>query len=220
MLSDYRAFRGCAGMLIPSAKRIELVRWEILMHRRKRAREASIGRSKADQNSHLPLWSIHQCACSAGLTGRPRLSPIMRCAAIVASFIGTMFSVTGCTASADPLTDSSTIEDGRHINALVQTLDTAVVLVYDPSQCLACVGYLGEWMRLAGENRLDLHLVLSRRPLPVEDKQLTMARLHPDGFLRAPPRDMVTPRVYVFVRGVPVDSAFGLSGQSVLLKKF
>lgn len=97
--------------------------------------------------------------------------------------------------------------------------DTAVVLVYAPSQCFTCDGELSRWSSLSGERGWRMHLLLTAEPSAGEREQLRLFRVQPSGVLQDAPARVETPRVYWFAGGTPVDSAVGSAAEHRLLAK-
>jgi hypothetical protein len=99
--------------------------------------------------------------------------------------------------------------------------DTAVVLVYAPSDCFSCDAALAGWTRLSRDRGWQMHLFLTAAPSNGERDQLRLFRLDPAGVLRnAGTRSTLgTPRVYRFDGEVLIDSAVGSASQQVLLSR-
>lgn len=112
------------------------------------------------------------------------------------------------------------IENGKAVAALLPAAgDTAVVLVYAPSQCFSCDGELSRWVGLSRERGWQVRLLLTREPSPGERDQLRLFRLQPAGVLQGPAARLKTPRVYRFAGHLPVDSAVGSPAEHGLLAK-
>jgi hypothetical protein len=95
--------------------------------------------------------------------------------------------------------------------------DTAVLLVYAPSQCFTCDGELSKWMSVSRDRGWRVHLFLTAEPSPGERDQLRLFRLEPAGVLQGPITDLETPRVYRFAGKTLVDTAVGTPAQNGLL---
>lgn len=130
-------------------------------------------------------------------------------------------ALTACEARrSDPLpVHQWVLEEGRTVRSFLTTTgDTAVVLVYAPSDCFTCDGELAGWSKLAGERGWEMHLFLTGTPSTGERDQLRLFRIRPAGVLADPGHSaLATPRVYRFDGQVPIDSAVGSASQAALL---
>jgi hypothetical protein len=130
--------------------------------------------------------------------------------------------IAGCAegTSGVPPVSEWVLDGGRPIsNVLPAQGDTAVLLVYAPSQCFTCDGELSRWAALSGERGWRMHLLLTAEPSAGERDQLRLFRLKPSGVLQGVPAGLETPRVYWFAAGTPVDSAVGSPAEHRLLAK-
>lgn len=98
------------------------------------------------------------------------------------------------------------LESGRSLGDLVGIADTAVVLVYDPSDCFACSSVLGRWLDAKRRSPDRVFLVFTRSPQNIERDQLRLYRIQPDGILshRRSGGGITTPAAVVLWRGVVV----------------
>lgn len=97
--------------------------------------------------------------------------------------------------------------------------DTAVLLVYAPSQCFTCDGELSRWMAISRDRGWRVHLLLTAQPSAGERDQLRLFRLEPAGVLKGAAARVTTPRVYRFAGPVLVDSAVGSPAENGLLSR-
>ncbi len=112
------------------------------------------------------------------------------------------------------------IDGDRAVRTLLSAQsDTAVLLVYAPSQCFSCDGELSKWMVISRDRGWQVHLLLTGEPSAGERDQLRLFRLKPSGVLQDVPARLETPRVYWFAAGTPVDSAVGSPAEHRLLTK-
>lgn len=85
-----------------------------------------------------------------------------------------------------------------------------MILVVDPTDCLACGFKIGVWQLWEhAAPRRRLAVVLTRLPNDNEQRALRFARIDPAGILDTPHRGLDTPRVYRYQGSALVDSAVG-----------
>jgi len=104
---------------------------------------------------------------------------------------------------------SSALEDGRTVKALIGTTARTVVLVYEPSDCVACGTPVGVWLEWGRHSQTPVLLLLTRRPTALEAKQLQLARIAPAGVVKIESGAPATPSGYLVSNGVVQDSALG-----------
>ena len=112
------------------------------------------------------------------------------------------------------------LTDGRVVADLLDSTARSVVLVYSPSDCLACGGVLIRWLQASRDLDLEVNLLLTSKPSAAESVPFAFLRLDVAGFL-APngPAPATTPASYLF-RGMQLaDSAFDPRSQLLLIDK-
>lgn len=118
-----------------------------------------------------------------------------------------------------PSLDKIPIVEGGTVGSLVAQTDSVVLLVYDPQDSFTCSSVLARWMVLKRHQQKSVFLVFTREPTAVEQRQLAVYRIKPDGFLA--PREwnsaLRTPAEYLFVNGRVAHSQVGIRTSSVLL---
>ena len=85
------------------------------------------------------------------------------------------------------------IVSGGTVASLVAASDTAVVLIYKPSDAFVCNGSLQPWLSWGRRHPRAFALVFTREPTPAERRQLATYRIHPDGLLQRRTLDVVNP---------------------------
>jgi precorrin-6x reductase len=73
---------------------------------------------------------------------------------------------------------------GASVASLVASYDTAVVLLYEPSDVFVCYGSLQPWLDWRRRHPGSVTLVFTRPATDAERKQLATYRVHPDATLR------------------------------------
>lgn len=100
------------------------------------------------------------------------------------------------------------LESGGLVKDLVARADTAVVLVYSPSDCFLCYGALQPWLLWGRKHPGTFALLFTRPPTAAESVQLSTYRIRPNGIVRPRLTDRVspidTPYEMLLVRGEPV----------------
>jgi len=139
------------------------------------------------------------------------------------SALATLLCLTGCGGhdrAAQVL--SLKLPAGDRLQSLaVASPDTTVLMVYDPSDCLACGAPYGAWRGWARESpRRHVRLVLARKPSELEAKELRIARAELSGILDGLPSGLPTPSVVVIGAAGTVDSAFGRVQASQLANRW
>lgn len=109
------------------------------------------------------------------------------------------------------------LTDGRVVADLLDSSALSVVLVYSPSDCLACGGVLNRWLQLSRDVSLDVQLLLTERPSPAESAPLAFLRLEVAGFLADGRSWRSTPASYLFRGTQLADSASDLRSQRLLI---
>jgi hypothetical protein len=77
------------------------------------------------------------------------------------------------------------LRDGRKIADLLSDADSSVVIIVDPSECLACNAALHAVLEIRRGNEGRVILVLSRDPTSIENRQFVLAGYHADAVLRS-----------------------------------
>lgn len=91
------------------------------------------------------------------------------------------------------------------------------VLAIDPSECLQCMGVVGEWLEWRRSSGEDVRIVLARPADDVERRILSAAGLRFDGTLTRGPHPDSTPVEVVFKSGRAVYQASRVRGPSSVL---
>ena len=89
----------------------------------------------------------------------------------------------GCEEAADASLGELELTSGAAINALAIGHDTAIALVYDPSECFTCSGTLADWIEVARTRPVKVLLILTREPLSAEARMLSSYRVPIAGVL-------------------------------------
>jgi hypothetical protein len=112
-----------------------------------------------------------------------------------------LLGVCGC---APPLAERELVAGGN-VGSLVAKSDTAVVLLYQPSDSFVCNGTLQPWLAWRQRHPGRVALVFTRPPTRSEQTQLITYRIRPDGILRpgvlGRARRTITPAEIVLVNG-------------------
>jgi hypothetical protein len=85
------------------------------------------------------------------------------------------------------------LDSGEPVASLAARADTAVVLVYAPSDCLTCYGSLQPWLEWGRAHPDAFSLVFTRPPTRSERMQLAAYRIRPHGLLEPRALDRVLP---------------------------
>jgi hypothetical protein len=97
------------------------------------------------------------------------------------------------------------VGSGKSVAALVAESDTAVILLFKPSDVFVCSGALQPWLEWRRSHPHALALVFTREPTAAERTQLATLRVHSDGVLRRRFADAIsapeTPSELLLVRG-------------------
>lgn len=134
-----------------------------------------------------------------------------------------LVALQACTANRDEPESvlSLRMNDGRALSSSLPAADTVVLLLHDPSDCLACglpIGVWREWERR--QQRRSLMLVLTHPASPAEELALATARVVPAGVLseeRRPP--FALPAVFYLVHGRTRDSGFTRPGVHAMMDR-
>jgi hypothetical protein len=121
-------------------------------------------------------------------------------------FLSLFASASGACSARETALSEWQLESGRSLGELVGVADTAVVLIYDPSDCFACSSVLGRWLDAKRRSPDRVFLVFTRSPRNVERDQLRLYRIQPDGILshRRSGGGITTPAAIVLWRRVVV----------------
>jgi hypothetical protein len=92
-----------------------------------------------------------------------------------------------------PAAADRAVAGGGTVAALVANADTAVVLVYAPSDCFACHAALQPWLEWGRRHPGRLALVFTRPPTVAERVQLATYRIHADATLERGLIDRIAP---------------------------
>lgn len=107
--------------------------------------------------------------------------------------------------------------DGSLVSAMAGQQGSLLVLVYDPSDCLACSGPLAAWLT-ERPNGPEVKLLFTRRPTPDEARALLVHHLSASGVLQWP-RSLATPRAYLYHGACIADSAIGAAKMQRLITR-
>ena len=94
-----------------------------------------------------------------------------------------IFTLSGCGDTASSLLARET-SAGRTVASFVAGADTAVVLIYQPSDGFVCYGALQPWLEWRRRHPGAAALVFTRPPTASERTQLATYRIHADATLR------------------------------------
>ena len=94
-----------------------------------------------------------------------------------------LFVASGCARLQPPLPERE-LASGATVTSLVANADTAVVLLYKPSDSFVCNGSLQPWLQWRHTHPRAFALVFTREPTRAERTQLMTHRIHADGILR------------------------------------
>lgn len=111
------------------------------------------------------------------------------------------------------------LTDGRTVADLTADVDTSVVLVYDPADCLACDANAVRWNQARAETQHRVLLMLSRAPSETERRRLIAMRMAVDGILRPGEwASLSTPSEFLIASGESIVSTHRGTGPSPLLQ--
>lgn len=85
--------------------------------------------------------------------------------------------------SCNPATEDLILASGDPLSRFASDIDTTLVLVYDPADCLSCYSAFSKWFAYKQAHPERVYLVLSREPTDAERKQFVAARIVIDGVL-------------------------------------
>jgi len=113
-------------------------------------------------------------------------------------------AISGCAPSPFHLPERP-IVDGGTVASLVSRSDTAIVLLYRPSDAFVCSGSLQPWLEWRRSHPGSFALVFTREPTRAERTQLATHHIRADGVLRREMLDAVdippAPAELLLVRG-------------------
>lgn len=114
----------------------------------------------------------------------------------------------GCQRTGDASVGELELTSGAAIRTLTVGYDTAIALVYDPSECFTCTGTLADWIEVEHTRPVKIFLVLTREPRSAEARMLSSFRVPIAGVLASSwPSRMPTSMEILFVNGQFIASA-------------
>ena len=99
-------------------------------------------------------------------------------------------AISGCARASSRLPERPIVGGGT-LASLVARADTAIVLLYRPSDTFVCSGSLQPWLEWRRSHPQSFALVFTREPTPAERTQLATHHIHADGVLRREMLDAV-----------------------------
>lgn len=91
--------------------------------------------------------------------------------------------LSGCRARLEP---TSALQGGKTVETLLDSQSPTAVLLYSPTNCMACSAEIADWQAVSRSKAIKVVLLLDHEPTPAEAKILRIERVKYDGIYRKP----------------------------------